>query len=126
MTIKIWQSSTLPVQCQFSGLSVRLKRHSKQNNQSFNCAKMAFFLLNTEFDDWQKVLDSKKLYEDNSKTLLVIDRSTKLKGFGELKDRLIYERVLLKCKAGKERPCQSHGHRVSSTYKKNCPVKVSL
>lgn len=87
---------------------------------------MAFFTLNTEFDEWQKVLDVKKLYEETSKTILVIDNCCKLKGDSELAKKIVYERVLFKCKAGEERPTQCCGFRASSTYKKNCPVKVRL
>lgn len=86
---------------------------------------MTSFALNTEFDNWQQVLDAKKLYEQNSKTLLTIIKCDKLKGASDLNERLIYERITFVCKAGPERPTQSHGHRTSSTYKKNCPVKVS-
>lgn len=87
---------------------------------------MDFFALNTEFDTWQKVIDMKKLYEENSKTLLTVENSGKLKGTSELSDRLIYERVLFKCKAGPERPSESQGHRESSTYKKKLSRKGSF
>lgn len=83
------------------------------------------FVLNTEFDDWKKVLEAKKMYEDTTKTLLTIEGSEKLKGSSELNDRLVYAKVIFQCKAGTERPSQSKGIRASSTYKKNCPVKVT-
>lgn len=84
------------------------------------------FAEGTSFDTWQQVLDAKKLYEINTKTLLVTRGSDKLKGESNLSRRLIYERVTLICKAGPERQTQSQGHRKSSTYKKNCPMKVRL
>lgn len=83
------------------------------------------FALNTQFDDWKKVLETKKLYEESSKTVLTIRKCDKLKGTSELNDKIVYERVTLHCKAGHERPSQSRGFRESSTYKKNCPVKVT-
>lgn len=69
---------------------------------------MEFFALNTEFDDWQKVLDTKKLYEDSTKTLLVIGNCWKLKGASELNDRIVYERVVSECKAGTFAPPNNH------------------
>lgn len=87
---------------------------------------MDSFALGTSFDTWQQVLDAKKLYEMNTKTVLVTRGSDKLKGESDLSRRLIYERVTFICKAGPERQTQSQGHRKSSTYKKNCPVKVRL
>lgn len=86
---------------------------------------MASFALKTEYNSWKEVLQAKKLYEENSKTILSIRKSEKLKGSSELNDRLIYQRVFFQCKAGSERPATSRGHRKSSTYKKGCPVKVS-
>lgn len=85
---------------------------------------MAFFALNSEFDEWKKVLEMKKLYEESTKTLLTIGKSDKLKGSSELNDKIVYAKVVFNCKAGAERPTQSDGHRKSSTYKKNCPVQV--
>lgn len=83
------------------------------------------FVLKSEFDEWAKVLEAKKAYEEDSKTILVTAKSGKLKGDGELVQKLVYERVVFQCKAGPERNSQSKGYRASATYKKNCPVKVS-
>lgn len=86
---------------------------------------MDFFTLNSEFEDLKSVLEMKKLYEESSKTVLTISKSSKLKGESILNDKIVYDRIIFGCKAGAEKPTQSHGHRKSSTYKKNCPAKVS-
>lgn len=79
---------------------------------------MASFAINSEFDSWQKVLDAKRIYEQNSKSILSIAKSEKLKGSSVLNDRLVYVRVKFHCKAGPERPPKSNGIRKLSTYKK--------
>lgn len=85
---------------------------------------MDIFGLNTEFSDWKSVLSAKKKYEESSKSVLTISKSHKLKGSNDLTDKFVYDRVTLSCKAGPERQTKSKGYRLSSTYKKNCPVKV--
>lgn len=87
---------------------------------------MNSFIVNQQFHSWQQVLDAKKLYEDHSKTVLTIHKSDKLKGSSDINNRLIYARVVFKCKAGPERPTESKGYRKSSTYRKNCPVQVTI
>lgn len=87
---------------------------------------MEYFSLNKEFDDFESLLAAKKSYERATNTILVTGSSKILIGDGELKRKLIYEKTIYYCKAGAERPSSSHGIRASSTYKKGCPVKVSL
>lgn len=85
---------------------------------------MEYFQLNTQFDNFEQLLATKRLYETSSNSVLVIDDSKKLIGDSELAKSVIYERITFKCKAGPERPTQSNGFRNSSTIKKGCPVKV--
>lgn len=63
-------------------------------------------------------------HEESSKTVLTIARSSKSKGASELNDKLVYERVIFKCKAGSERPTQSHGHRHLQHIKKIVQPKL--
>lgn len=87
---------------------------------------MNSLIVNTEFNDFQSVLTAKKAYEDATNTILVVGSSKKIIGESELSKALIYERICYECKAGCERPSASNGIRASATYKKGCPVKVSL
>lgn len=86
---------------------------------------MEYFEVNSEFNNYQKVLEMKKLYETASNSILVTADSKKLIGDSELARSLVYERITFKCKAGPERPTQSQGFRNASTIKKGCSVKVS-
>lgn len=81
--------------------------------------------VNTIFDNYEDLRRAIKEYECTSNTLLVIDDCCKLKGAGEFVVSMVYSRLQLKCKAGTERPSQSRGIRETSTFKKNCPVKVT-
>lgn len=85
---------------------------------------MNIFQINTEFHDWESVVQAKKLYEEASKTLLVTSASHKLKTTDDVSLRCVYDRIEFSCKAGLERRCQSKGIRQSSTYKMGCTVKV--
>lgn len=67
---------------------------------------MEYFRINSQFDDLKSVMEMKKEYECGK--------------------RFVYQRIVLQCKAGPERKCESKGIRNSSTIKKNCPVKVSF
>lgn len=80
-----------------------------------NDQKMIFFLL-TKFPDWESVKQAKEQYEKESKIILSIRGSHKLKSNAD---------VQFHCKAGKERPSQSNGYRQSSTYKVGCSVEVN-
>lgn len=82
------------------------------------------FAVNKEFDNFEHVLKAKKKYESENKVVLVIRDSHKLKGDSDIVKKCIYDRLSLHCKAGKERPTKSKGIRMSSTFKKNCPMKV--
>lgn len=82
---------------------------------------MEFFSLNKKFDDFESLLAG----EGATNSILVIESSKPLIGDGDLKTKLVYERLLYGCKAGAERSSSSNGLRASSTYKKGCPVKVS-
>ncbi len=85
---------------------------------------MNVFAVNTEFSDWESVIDAKKLYEEASKTLLVTNGCHKLKTNDEISKKCVYDRIAFGCKAGAERVSQSKGLRESSTYKMGCGVKV--
>lgn len=87
---------------------------------------MDYFSLNKEFDSYEALIETKKAYENATNNLLVIVGSHVLKGYGDFKDKMKYERLILGCKAGKERLTQSKGLRNSSTYKMGCPVKVNI
>lgn len=87
---------------------------------------MDYFSVNTEFDSFEALNATKKAYENATNSLLVITGSQILKGYGEFKETMKYERLTLACKAGKERPTQSKGLRTSSTYKMGCPVMVKI
>lgn len=87
---------------------------------------MQYFQLNAQFDDFKSLLATKKLYESASNSLLVTGGSKKLIGDSALSRAVVYENIVYKCKAGKERPTQSIGLRKSSTLKKGCPVNVSF
>lgn len=82
--------------------------------------------LNTEFNDYDSLLIAKKAYENASNTVLVVGSSKLMIGYSELNRALKYERILFECKAGSEKPTRSTGIRASATYKKGCPVKVSV
>lgn len=79
----------------------------------------------TEFDDWESFLAAKKAYEEACKTLLSTRGSRVLKGDNDIAQQFRYDNKIYHCKAGSERPTQSKGIRVSSTYKMGCPVVVS-
>ncbi len=87
---------------------------------------MQFFALNKEFEDLKSVLEAKKNYERATNSVLTIATSKLLMGDSTLKTKLHYEKITYNCKAGPERLSVSNGLRTSSTYKKNCPVKVSI
>ncbi len=68
----------------------------------------------------------KKEYEESSNSLMFKEDCLLLPDAdSEFGKRFVYQRIVLRCKAGPERKCQSKGLRKSSTIKKNCPVKVS-
>lgn len=79
----------------------------------------------TEFESYQALLDAKRRYEAASRTILVVDDCKKIKVACEVAERLVYHRIVYKCKAGDERASESKGIRQTATYKKNCSVKVS-
>lgn len=81
--------------------------------------------LNYQFDDYNDFLEKKRQYEVATNSIVVINSCHKLKGDSEIVNTMVYERLALGCKAGKERPSKSRAYRVSSTYKKQCPFKVS-
>lgn len=87
---------------------------------------MNVFDLNTEFDDWQSVLQAKKAYENASNTVLSTRGSNPMKGDNETALKFRYTRKVYHCKAGKERETKSKGYRKSATYKMNCPAVVSV
>lgn len=93
---------------------------------AFN-TKMEFFQVNSQFNDYKSVMEMKKKYEKASNSLLYKEDCVFLPDReSEFGKRFVYQRLVLRCKAGPERPSQSKGIRNSSTYKKNCPVKVSF
>lgn len=77
-----------------------------------------------EYSSYAEFLVAKEAYQVASNSVLVVNDSMKLKGDGEFVKVMVYQRFELRCKAGKERPSSSKGLRNSSTYKKNCSVKV--
>lgn len=85
---------------------------------------MEYFALNKEFESYAQLKQTKKEYETATNNLLVTVVSHLLKGHGEFKDKMVYERLTWGCKAGKERPSTSKGWRESKTYKKGCPAMV--
>lgn len=87
---------------------------------------MEFFVIGQEFDSFKSLTEKKKEYEVATNNLLVINNSHRLKGDGSFQENFLYDRLEFACKAGQERPSQSNGLRKTSTYKKNCPVKVSI
>lgn len=88
---------------------------------------MAYFQVNSEFNDYESVLATKKLYEESTNTLLVKGDCLKLKDKdGELAKQFVYQRIEFNCKAGLERKTRIKGIRNSSTIKKNCTVRVSI
>lgn len=87
---------------------------------------MEYFQLNSQFNDYQSVLATKKLYEESTNTILVKGDCLKLQDKeSELSKRCVYQRIEFNCKAGLERKTRSKGIRNSSTIKKNCTVRVS-
>lgn len=84
------------------------------------------FVVNQEFNSFEELLQVKKAYECANNVVLVRRDTHLLKGEGELVRKLIYSRLSLQCKAGRERPSESKGVRKSSTFKKNCPMRVSF
>lgn len=80
--------------------------------------------LNTEFDDFQSLVEAKKAYEEASKSVLVTRGSYTLKGDNEIAQTFRYAQITYECKAGSQRATQSKGYRTSSTYKMNCEVEV--
>ncbi len=82
--------------------------------------------VNTEFDDWISFAETKKAYEQASKTLLMTRGSYPLKGENETAQKFRFAEVTYECKAGNQRRTDSKGHRASSTYKMNCPAIVSI
>lgn len=83
---------------------------------------MNCFDVNYEFNDYKDFLQQKRQYEVATNNILSINRSENLKCTGDFMETMIYQRINLKCKAGKERPCKSKGIRKSSTYKKQFEV----
>ncbi len=80
--------------------------------------------LDTEFDDFQSLLEAKKAYEDASKSILVTRGSNPLKGDNDIARKFRYGEIAYECKAGSQRATKSKGFRTSSTYKMNCEAKV--
>lgn len=60
---------------------------------------MEYFSVGKEFNDFKSLTEAKKLYEKSSNSILCVADSKKLKGNSDLIDSLIYERIILKCKA---------------------------
>lgn len=87
-------------------------------------SNMDFFYLNKEFNSFEEVLIAKSGYEKANNAVLSKTDCHKLKGDGDLVKNMIYQRLSLSCKAGKERKSKSKGIRQVSTIKKNCPMKV--
>lgn len=87
---------------------------------------MEFFAVGQEFDSFNSLIIRKKEYETATKNVLVIGACHKLKGNGSFQETFVYNQLEFHCKAGAERKTQSKGLRKSSTYKKNCPVIVSI
>lgn len=70
---------------------------------------MAFFCLNKEFNNFEEVLQAKIDYEKENNVVLVKRDTHLLKGAGELVKDIVYSRLSLQCKAGKERPSEGKG-----------------
>lgn len=87
---------------------------------------MDVFKLNKEFNNFDEVLRAKIDYEKAHNVVLTKSDCHKLKGEGDLVRNIVYYRLSLQCKAGKERKSEAKGMRQSSTFKKNCPMKVRL
>lgn len=87
---------------------------------------MNCFNVNHEFNDYKDFLQQKRQYEVTTNNILSITRSENLKGSGDFVEAMVYQRINLGCKAGKERPCKSKGIRKSATYKKQCPFEVNF
>src|ERR1700761_1329255 len=85
---------------------------------------MNCFNQNFQFDDCNNFLELKKKYEIANNCILVIEDSHLLKGSNDFVTSIVYDRITLGCKSGKERPCKGRGIRASSTFKKQCPFKV--
>lgn len=96
----------------------------------FCCVENIFtimaFVVDQEFDSFEDLLKTKKEYEVANNIVLVRRDTHLLKGEGDIVKKIMYSRLSLQCKAGKERPSESKGMRKSSTLKKNCPMRVSL
>lgn len=86
---------------------------------------MELFAVDKEFNNFREVQQAKSDYERQNNVVLVIRDCHKIKGEGDIVKEIVYDRLSLQCKAGKERPTESKGIRKSATYKKNCPMKVS-
>lgn len=82
-------------------------------------------VVNQEFNSFDELLQAKRDYERANNVVLVRRDTHLLKVDGELIKRLVYSRLSLQRKAGKERPSESKGIRKSSTFKKNYPMIVS-
>ncbi len=78
------------------------------------------------FHSHEEFLSAKREYEEASKTVLVFSKAENLKSTDSMSQLFKYQRFILSCKAGRERPCQSKGIRKSSTIKRNCTFEVSL
>lgn len=85
---------------------------------------MEFFCLHKEFDSFDEVLHAKISYEKANNVILSKSDCHQLKGDGDIVKKIIYYRLSLSCKAGKERKTKAKGMRIVSTVKKNCPMKV--
>jgi hypothetical protein len=78
------------------------------------------------FHSHEELLGAKREYEEATNSVLVFSKAEKLKATDSLSSRFRYQRFILSCKAGRERPCQNKGLRKSSTIKRNCSFEVSF
>lgn len=58
--------------------------------------------------------------------VLILERSIKLKDGRPNLEKLVYERAVYICKAGKENASKSSGLRETSTNRQNCPFKLRI
>lgn len=85
---------------------------------------MDSFAVGRLFDSHEDFVRAKSEYEQASNSILIISKSDKLSMTDQLSNTFIYRRIVLSCKAGKERKCLSKGVRSSSTIKRNCGFEV--
>lgn len=78
------------------------------------------------FHSHEEFLAAKREYEEASKSILIFSKAENLKATDSMSSIFRYQRFILSCKAGRERPCQSKGVRKSSTIKRNCSFEVSF